>query len=676
MVPTLLWLSLLVTAPSNELGNTHRRVFATVEDVAQVRQAIASNVTWQVWADELVAAAEAYDLADLPPIDRSWWDEACDQPWSDTYPQVFHHTWVVPQRWARLAKDCAWSGALRPESGLRSKARTILLSLSEYTFEYEHYDVGMNYTVWVLEALEAYDLLYDDLSAQDRQRLDAFFQRYLTALMKNDGYWVEHEPGGGINNHYAWHKLGFLAIGLVYGQPELVDMALDGPKGIRFLMRYGFTDNGLWMEGSIPYQLAATTPLVKAAELLENAEHPAGLYRTEDGTGHTLKDAYDALIPLLFPDRTLPAIGDCYASRPHLGQRPDWEILYRRFQDPHYAWLLRDQPRRSRHALLLGQADLLPGEIPFQETRLWPEHGYAALRSVEGTDYWSGRGWSLFATYSSNRVHENQDKLSIMLFADGHLWLADREAKAGAEHSFSANVQKELNRHTLCHNALLVDQSNQRHPIKPLELIEFQSTPAMKRLTIGDLNGQLYPDVHQMRTCLVRDAYVLDFYQVASKQPHDLDWLLHIDGQSARQDADGLRDRSVQLPATIPWNYLKQPNLLGKARTFSEVFQRGEQQFRVDLFASHDVEAIGCGFPRDDSQHPDLSAMRIFRIPQESSAWYAAVYRTSATGFEQPLACRVEAGATGHWRVSIQLAERCLIHRVPRLPPLESDGVQ
>jgi hypothetical protein len=37
--------------------------------------------------------------------------------------------------------------------------------------------------------------------------MDAFFDRALAAIIRSDEYWIAHEPGGKINNHYAWHKL-------------------------------------------------------------------------------------------------------------------------------------------------------------------------------------------------------------------------------------------------------------------------------------------------------------------------------------------------------------------------------------------------------------------------------------------------------------------------------------
>ena len=84
---------------------------------------------------------------------------------------------------------------------------------------------------------------------------------------------------------------------------------------------------------------------------------------------------------------------------------------------------------RTPQALFAGVIDLPPAPPPVQSSRLWPEMGYVALRSNEGTNYWSGQGWSLFATFSGQPVHEHADKLSLILFADGHLWLPDSEAR-------------------------------------------------------------------------------------------------------------------------------------------------------------------------------------------------------------------------------------------------------
>ena len=52
-----------------------------------------------------------------------------------------------------------------------------------------------------------------------------------------------------------------------------------------------------------------------------------------------------------------------------------------------------------------------------------------------------------------------------------------------------------------------------------LDLVEFHRLPDVKRLTIGDLAGRLYPGVRQVRTMIARDEYVLDVFQLESPTP-------------------------------------------------------------------------------------------------------------------------------------------------------------
>src|SRR5512139_2545419 len=147
-------------------------------------------------------------------------------------------------------------------------------------------------------------------------------------------------------------------MGVFYGRPELVERALRGPKGVEEMLAQGFRDDGLWLEGSIPYQFAETAPLVLLAQMLENARSTEDLFRYRSPNGYSLKGAYDALIPLVFPDRTLPTIGDCYGRRAHIAESPDWETLFSRFHEPAYAWLIADRASRLPQALFNGVIDL------------------------------------------------------------------------------------------------------------------------------------------------------------------------------------------------------------------------------------------------------------------------------------------------------------------------------
>ena len=656
-------LFLFVTPSRAEAERAHPFLFITAADIERARDGIKHNAAFATLAKELTKRATTNRLEALPSLERQWWEAARQKPWSDTYPEIFHHTFIVPLKWASLAQDCARANLVAPFPPLAAKAKRTLLSLSDYTFEFDHYDVGMNYTIWAMAALDACDILYGEFTPAERARLDAFFERYLAALRKSDDYWIEHEPGGKLNNHYAWHKLGLCMVGVFYERPELVQRALRGPKGVEFMLANGFKDDGLWLEGSIPYQFAETAPLVIMARMLENAHSPDSLFRFSAPNGRTLKQSYDALVPLLFPDRTLPPIGDAYAHRPHISQHPDWETLFSQFHEPVYAWLLADRGTRSLDALFHGTPDLPAAPPPLQPGKLWPEMGYAALRSDETTNYWSGRGWSLFATYSGQPVHEHADKLSLMLFAGGHLWLPDCEARTSAEHAFSSLIQTTLNRETLCHNTLLVDGRTQRLPGQRLDLLEFTNGPGLKRLSIGDMQGRLYDGVRQLRTLLVCPDYVLDLFQVSAAGPHEFAWVTHVDGESV---AASLRaTNAMTLPASAPWRFLRDAKSAHATSPLWECFSHDRQTLRLDLFPSGPTEVIQCGFPSDDGPAPQTIPMRLFKR-SGTNAWFLAVYRLVSTPAEPAEASIAPAGPKT-LDVTLSLSGRVAHHTVPRL---------
>ncbi len=641
-------------------GGSHPFLFVTSADVARVKAAVKTNVAFADFS-KLVARVTTNRVEDLPQLETEWWKVASQKPWSEIYPEVFHHTWSVPGKWAELARDCARASVVSGSAELASKAKRVLLLLSDYTFEFEHYDVGMNYTIWTLAALDTYDLLYKDFSPTEHARLDAFFERYLAALRKSDDYWVRHEPGGKLNNHYAWHKLGLCMMGVFYKRPKLIQLALHGPKGVDEMLASGFKDDGLWLEGSIPYQFAETAPLVLMAQMLENAGSTESLFRPTNPPKHTVKQAYDALLPLLFPDRTLPPIGDCYGRRPQIGQGADWEILYRRCKEPAYGWLLANLDHRTPEALFAGASEITTAAPPTQVSRIWPEMGYAALRSNEGTNYWSGREWTAFVTFSRQPVHEHADKLSLMLFGDGHLWLPDCESRPSAEHAFSSVTQRELNRQTLCHNTLLVDDQSQRFPGQRLELLEFTNSEACKSVTIGDLSGRLYEDVRQMRTIIVTPDYVVDFFQAASTRPREFAWLMHVDGVFIESSVK-VTNKTV-MPHAVPWTYLRDPVGADATGQMWESFGHGAQKLRVDMLTDGPVELVRCGFPRDDTPSSATIPMRLVKR-EGTNAWFLVVYRINGA---RDLEMKVAPERAEKLEVELRVTGEVRRHLLPRL---------
>ena len=151
-VAMLVFLS--ATASPAATDRVHPFLLVTTADIERARDGMKHSAVFAELAKELTARATTNRVEDLPALERDWWQAAKRKPWSDTYPEVFHHTWIVPMKWAELARNCARANLVSPSPQLAAKGRRVLLLLSDYTFEFEHFDVGMNYTIWTLAALD------------------------------------------------------------------------------------------------------------------------------------------------------------------------------------------------------------------------------------------------------------------------------------------------------------------------------------------------------------------------------------------------------------------------------------------------------------------------------------------------------------------------------------------
>ena len=222
----------------------HPFLFVTKGDIREARKRIRQRA-YSSSARTLRDEAEKARLMTPASIDRAWWDAEKDKAWSETYPIIYQKTCLEPVRIMLPGYYAALSYAISGDAEDLAAARKVLLHLADYSFEFEHYDVGMNYSVWGHFALNAYDLLFEDLSENERRRLDGFFTRMGRAILKNDIYWIENDIGGGINNHLAWHKMMLGCLGVFYGREDLIEFALHGRRGLLPLLDDGMVDDGL-----------------------------------------------------------------------------------------------------------------------------------------------------------------------------------------------------------------------------------------------------------------------------------------------------------------------------------------------------------------------------------------------------------------------------------------------
>lgn len=599
----------------------HPHLLITPAGIERARERTRSEPWAMQIIDSLARQAQALRTEKLPEFDKHWWREASAKRWQDTYAEINHHTMFAVVGPVAKAADTALLYAITGDPEHAELVRRVLLHYCGYEFFAKHPDVGLNWSVWGMRALHAYDIVYDTLSDSDRAKIDDFFRRATEAVRKNDEWWIRHNPGGLFNNHFAWHKLFIGSCGLFYGNPDMVEYALESNQGIRELIENGSRDDGLWFESSLNYHFTAVDAIAALAHHLRNSGHPTDLWNSRFANGRSLRSLLTGPIGPLFPDETLPTIGDAYGRRLKLGQVKWYWMAYDVYRMPEIAWLLRNITNRPAEALFL---ELLPASpsAPRMTTRIWPEHGYIALRSQEGTDYWQGDGFSAFLSFDSDGIHSHRDKFGLTVFARGAHVAVDPEALSAARHAFSSRIQGELNRATVCHNTAMVDGRDHNPIGAKLELVDYIDAPDLKLATIADTRGAVYSGVRMSRTVAVTREYVLDVFQLTSEDDHAYEYLFHGADDNGAFASDDRFSRH-ELPCGPPWSWLRNANSGSMDGTWSVNARQGAVASRLTMLGEPGTEVVLCEFPRTETYANPSAPMLIARRKARATKFIA-----------------------------------------------------
>ncbi|HUV04788.1 MAG TPA: alginate lyase family protein [Armatimonadota bacterium] len=637
------------------------------------------NIARYEWAKQTYGQlkAEADKLAgmELPKFETDWWQEARKKDWRLTYPEINLHTGSVPRPAMNAAFQSALVYRLGGEDICAERAKPVLLHYTAYTFEFVHPDVGLNYASWGIQALWAYDLLCDRFTPQEKAEMDDFFRRMLNAVVKNDDWWIAEGLGGRFNNHYTWHKLMMAAYGLFYDKPEWVDRTINGNQGIRELMDHGFLDDGLWFESSLNYHYTALHGLLPIALMLRNAGHPFDLFTREFANGRTLEQGLSAMVQELFPDTTVPQIGDTYGHTVCLPDEQSYETAWVVYQKPLYGWLMSQKKQPFQAISLFREREPGSAEAPAVASRVFPEHGHVMLRSIEGKEYWNSDSWAAFLSHDLDSIHAHHDKLGLILFGRGRVLAQDVNAAASVPHAFSAKVTSQLDRTTLCHNTIMVDGKDHPYIGEKLSLIEFKPLPSVKTATVGDLKGLVYEGVRMQRTVAVTDAtprstlrstsaYVLDVFQAASEAEHTYDWLFHTldDEGNTRTEGDF---KPVRLPDGPPWSWLRNARSARLDGTWNAEWRQGDVRFRLTMLGAPGTEVTLCDFPRNDEFEPPPMPMLMVQRKGKSAA-FVALYQAEKRDLP-PVEISASEGPYDMLRVKVTLAGKTREHLIPKL---------
>lgn len=287
-----------------------------------------------------------------------------------------------------------------------------------------------------------------------------------------------------------------------------------------FFKEIFFLSDGTWWECSPAHHVYVLRGMYRYALAKQLLGDPVW-DRTYSGV--SLTQAFEALAKTATPLREYPSLNDSSGS-----QRPMDTALVEAATimgrgDMLHAW--RARPRwPDIPALKRRPVDVVP---PAYCSTNMPAAGMAVLR-----DGWDRDDAYLVLDYGPHGGgHGQLDKLTFILFQDGHQWVPDA---ADAPHYSIFPEQRTWHRQTVAHNTVLVDQKSQKPATG--RLLCFEADEAIGFVCAN--SGEAYDHVLHTRSVLhPRDDYYLfhDVVEASDNGEHRLEWLLHVYGAAAGQ---------------------------------------------------------------------------------------------------------------------------------------------
>ena len=556
LLPSTLWAAGLKFAP--KFPSRHPYLMMTAEEVDRVQERAQSEAWAREALDRILKRADG--VLERPP-------EIPDGISPD-------HRGV-----ARAARDAALAYALSGKTPYLDYVRRILLHYAQIYTTFPLVNNGRSRltassslyeTGWYIPLVHAFDLVYEGLSADDRQRMESGIIRPgLDCFMVRD---YETDPRS-TDWHYrcynfqAWHLAAVGLAGFCLQDGDLIRYAIDSPFGYRHQIGHDIQDDGLFWERSIGYHtftLSALLHLTEAAwrcgtdlytmavpDTIGPSDPVRELNYPVDGDNgpKTLKMMFDAPFYYPFPDGSCAQIGDSGVQQ--FRGNPYYQIGYARYGDPKYAWLIQHagySPDLTTliHGRIEGAFDRpVLGTGRFANTgrtvlgsTLYPATGYAILRGNE-LDPESTCVLLNYGPYGGG--HGHPDRLNFVLYANGKQWVRDFGSFRYNGHPMA--LKAEWTAQTVSHSTLVADETSHypqrdRNSAWPSDNIAHPTAGKLTRFCVDPLlkvarasADRVIEGVRLDRTLALFDGFVVDLFRAEGRAAHQYDWVLHVDGQ-------------------------------------------------------------------------------------------------------------------------------------------------
>lgn len=411
---------------------------------------------------------------------------------------------------------------------------------------------ALNDANWMVYAGLAYDLVYNYLSAEERNKIEtgAFKPEvdYLTIDLKD---WYDR-----LHNHSVWASAGIGIIGLATNNKDYVDMALygsdkSGKVGFIAQMDNLFSPDGYYTEG--PYYVRyAILPYMLFANAIDKANPSMKIFEHRN---RILQKALVTCLQQTNSNGSFFPLNDALKEKDFTSNELVTAINIARSKYGKDNGLLTVAKKQNRVSLdkggLLISNELMSNKIdaffPYKTIEskdgvLGDEGGISILRNGKGEHL-----TSLVYKYASQGLgHGHFDRLSMNVFDKGNEILQDYGSARfiGIEQKYGGRYLTENTNYaaqTIAHNTIVQDETSHFNGDTDLgqkyhanKLFSDFNNPNIQ--VVAAIEENAYKGTELKRTLFFLDSidgrkYIIDLFMVNAAVTHQFDLPFHYNGQ-------------------------------------------------------------------------------------------------------------------------------------------------
>lgn len=432
---------------------------------------------------------------------------------------------------------------------------------------------ALDEAVWIIDVLSALAAV-DELIPKDKK--DEWMNKLLRPITE-----LIMPQSNSIHNIPTWLKCAVGVIGIYGGDDGLLDYALNSEFGIRNQIARGFTDDGIWYEGSMTYHFYTVSALTGFFSF----------YATrvpDDEIFNTYAKMFTVPIILSANGRTMPAINDGWYSK---NSGMNAHLVPGRICDDKELMAFNDASIADNPAQLISAKALLFAYVEddvevFSSTRL------AVVKKPFHI---------LFKSGVLSTSHRHIDALSIRISP-----FSDDIGTPGYGHILT----KQFYRFIAAHNTVAVDLAQPDGvPSTRMERIENGALAVVEPGTWADLECA-------ERSLTVDGDSVIDLTRLKAPTSHTYDWIFHSIGRAeysseAEAEVESLGDK-------MGYSYFEDIKKMKPAPSFTASFTvEGEGTLTLTVPSTDSIEVYVAKSP-DNPADNKRNTVILRRVAKEA----------------------------------------------------------